>query len=74
MLVGGGEDDHIRSAQVSEKFEMQQTSNLMFVVNLCCDLYFLVCEIAGSKLTSFVPWGLDWSSDDEETVRGLVSF
>lgn len=46
----------------------------MFVVELCRDLYFLVCEIARSKLTSFVPWGLDWSRDDEETVRGLVSF
>jgi hypothetical protein len=23
--VGGGQDDQIRSAQVSEKFEMQQT-------------------------------------------------
>lgn len=74
LLVGGGEDDHIRSAQVSGKFEMQPTCKLMFVVNLCCDLYFLVCEIARSKLTSFVSWGSDWSRDDEETVRGLVPF
>jgi len=72
--VGGGEDDHIRSAQVSGKFEMQPTCKLMFVVSLCCDLYFLVCEIARSKLTSFVYWGSDWSRDDEETVRGLVPF
>jgi hypothetical protein len=76
VLVGGGEDDHIRSAQVSGEFEMQQriSCTLMLVVNVCCDLYLLVCELARSKLTSFVSWGLDLSRDDDEAVRGLVPF
>ncbi len=72
--MGGGEDDHIRSAQVSVKFEMQHACELMFVVNLCCDQYCLLCVIAGPNLTSFVPWGSNWSRDDEETVRGLFPF
>ncbi len=72
--MDGGEDDHIRSAQVSGKFEMQQSCKLMFLANVCCGPCFLVCEVARSTVTPFVSSGSEWSRDDEETVRGLVPF